>query len=83
PTECHVFNTFFYEENQDTRTVAIIAYYDLDATCPAQTSDVFEETFKFKPLEQTTYLFRFWNGQDDEGLDVYTEYEVQAFVNFN
>jgi hypothetical protein len=79
PSACHAFSDFFYEVNEDTRTVAVVAVYSLNGNCSTQVpTDTITRSFVFRPLYEATYLFRFWNGADDQDIDIYTEYEVEA-----
>lgn len=79
PTNCHAFSDFYYEIEGDRRTVAIVSVYNTSGNCTSQVpDDIVTRTFTFTPLEATTYTFRFWNGEDETGQDVYTEYEVVA-----
>lgn len=79
PTDCHAFSDFYYEVDGDTRTIAIVSVYSTSGNCTSQVPDnIVERSFTFKPLQATTYTFRFWNGEDENGQDIYTEYQVTA-----
>ncbi|SDR76780.1 hypothetical protein SAMN04515667_0601 [Formosa sp. Hel1_31_208] len=78
PTGCHVFNNFYYEINENERTVAVVT-----AVFQEQSCDTFEPeseevvvSFNFQVTSTDTYTFRFWQGEDDNGNDTYYIVEV-------
>jgi len=75
PTECHIFDGFFYEVDQNTRTVAV-QFAKLDQASCLLDDTVYEVPLDFLPTEAGTYLFKFWTGTDDEGHDTYIEAEA-------
>lgn len=77
PTNCHTFSNFQYIQGTgNTRTVAVVNFVTLGNGCEAL-ENVFEtETFSFSVLDSAPYTFRFWQGKDDNGEDVYLIYEV-------
>lgn len=77
PTDCHIVNGFFYDINGFTRTVAMeFAVTDGD-NCQPETYP-YEVPLNFKPTTPGTYLFRFWDGQNQDGTDHF--YEAEAVV---
>ena len=78
PTECHVFNDLYYENNLDTRTIAVIniVYPNASPPCTALTNELVTRTFNFFVNNNETYNFRFWQGLDESGADLYLEFEV-------
>jgi len=80
PTGCHVFNDFYYQSDFNQKTLAIIT-----AVFPNQECEVFEDeneivTFNLEINETDTYVFRFWQGTDESGTDVYYVIEVPVVV---
>ncbi|MBR9847136.1 MAG: hypothetical protein GYB35_14015 [Algicola sp.] len=76
PTGCHVFNDFYYQSDLNQKTIAIIT-----AVFPNQECEVFDEemetvTFNLEVNEIDPYVFRFWQGEDENGNDVYYIIEV-------
>jgi hypothetical protein len=75
PTECHIFNGFFYEMEGSTRTVAV-QFAKLDQSSCLTDETVYEVPLDFLPTTAGTYLFKFWTGTSDEGVDTYIEAEA-------
>jgi hypothetical protein len=78
PTGCHIFNNFYYDINENERTVAVInTVYD-DQPCEtfgAEENEV-EVSFNFQVNSFDTYTFKFFQGQDDNDNDLYYIVEV-------
>lgn len=76
PNTCHVFNGFYYLKEGFTRTVAIeYAYLDRN-DCTVEANPVYEVPLRFRPQNAGTYLFKFWTGEDQEGVDQFIEIEA-------
>lgn len=78
PTDCHIFNGFYYSIDQSTRTVAIQAVKLNNSNCLPDDDNLFEVPLDFKPLSTGTYTFKFWLGTDDNGIDLYETHEVEV-----
>jgi len=78
PSGCHIFNNFYYEINENERIVAVInTVYD-DQSCDtfeAEENEV-EVSFNFQVNSIDTYTFKFFQGQDENGNDLYYIVEV-------
>lgn len=75
PTTCHVYNDIYYVKELNERTVAIITTLHSNPAC--EDISVEEEvSFNFRATGDGPYLFKFWQGKDDEGIDIYLEIEV-------
>jgi hypothetical protein len=78
PNTCYLFNGFYYRIEGNTRTVAVnYAYINRD-NCTVEPNPVYEAPLKFTPRNSGTYLFKFWTGEDPEGVDQFIE--IQAIV---
>ncbi|PCE66373.1 BRCT domain-containing protein [Sediminicola luteus] len=78
PNSCTYFEGFDVEkEALTTRKVVVIGseIIDSDSNCQEIATEV-TRTMDFIVLYDETYTFRFWNGRDDNGDDIYLEYEV-------
>lgn len=76
PTSCHVFHDFFYNADGVERTVAVVnLVYDLD-DCENLNNELVERSFNFSALYNQVYTFKFWQGEDENGEDIYLIYEV-------
>lgn len=82
PSGCHVFNDFYYLSDGNQRTIAIINTVITNQDC-----DIFEYepvevslNFQVNSINQTSntnhYVFRFWQGEDENGNDTYYVVEV-------
>lgn len=73
PSTCHGFGGFYYDKEGLTRTIAVQTYFYQNNNCETLTNDVKHETLKFEPTVTGTYTFRFWQGKDVNGQDVFLE----------
>lgn len=76
PNGCTQFEGFdvISEDTAVRNVVAIGTEWD-DVACTEVISEV-EATFDFLCLYPETYLFRFWTGEDEQGVPRYLEIEV-------
>lgn len=73
---CHDFHDFYYVPNGNERTVAVInVVYDY-SDCDMLEDQLIEKSFDFKAVYNQIYIFKFWQGEDENGNDVYLTYEV-------
>jgi hypothetical protein len=78
PTSCYYFSSLYYDKDLNIRTIAIenaIAQrnncQDLSIANGARTY-----TFNFYVTSNGSYIFKFYQGKDDQGNDIFLEYEV-------
>ena len=81
PTDCHSFFNFDYDVSNNQRTVTIInVVIDNEATCTAiDQTDTVDIPLTFRAADESddeSYVFRFWQGKDDEDNDKFLEIEV-------
>jgi len=76
PTSCHLFNDILFESESNERTVAIVATYFTGPNTCNEINDLKETTLRFKPTTEDLYVFKFWQGEDDNGDDQYLIIEV-------
>ncbi|HMC00918.1 MAG TPA: hypothetical protein VKN14_07780 [Flavobacteriaceae bacterium] len=76
PSTCHSFNDFYFQKNGNERTVAVINRVIESDTCEDLTDDLVEVSFNFVCLYSGSYVFKFWQGVDDNDNDLYYEVEV-------
>lgn len=77
-TQCHIFDGFYYDIDEMTRTVAIQAVKLNQSNCPEDTENLYEVPLEFKPMVAGTYTFKFWLGVDEEGIDQYSIFDVEV-----
>lgn len=76
PSGCHIFNDFYYLSELNQRTIAIITTVFPDDTCETFENEEVEATLNFQVNSTEPYVFRFWQGEDENGNDVYYVVEV-------
>ena len=80
PSTCHAFKDLYYFPEGNTRTVAVINYvFSGNTNCEPLTGEEgrVERTFDFYVKQETgSYIFKFWQGEDDQGEDLYLIVEV-------
>jgi len=75
PSSCYIFNDFYYVREFNERTVAVINTVYEDQTC-TQATELAEATFNFMVNNNGTYIFKFWQGEDESGNDLYYIVEI-------
>jgi hypothetical protein len=76
PSTCHTFKEFYYLKNNNERTVAVINYDYIDNNCTDLTDELVEATFNFIVTSNGSYIFKFWQGVDENDVDQYLTIEV-------
>ena len=75
PSSCYAFKDFYYVSELNQRTIAVVnTVYD-DQGC-IQAVELVDATFNFMVTSNGTYVFKFWQGEDDNGDDLYYIVEV-------
>jgi len=76
PTTCHAFNDIYFVSESNERTVAVITtVFTSNYPCEDLYTEL-EASFNFKPINTGSYIFNFWQGEDDNGEDQYLIIEV-------
>lgn len=76
PSGCHLFSDFYYASELNQRTVAVINTVYPNQACETLEDELVEASFNFKVTSNGTYIFRFWQGEDENGNDLYYIVEV-------
>ena len=76
PTTCYGFNGFYFEKDLNVRTIAVRTVVFEDNTNCEATENLFEENLSFTVTNNGSYIFKFWQGTNDAGEDVFLEYEI-------
>ncbi|MGE5943796.1 MAG: hypothetical protein ACM31G_05595 [Flavobacteriales bacterium] len=76
PSTCHLFREFYYDKENNVRTVAVIDYKFLKSDCEDLENELVEATFNFHVTSNGSYIFKFWQGEDDNGENQYLIIEV-------
>jgi len=81
PDDCYINSDILYEYNDDARNVAVISLVIESNDC--ETVDLEQElTFQVHALQASPYIFRFWQGDDENGEPIYLILEVPV-ININ
>ena len=76
PTTCHAYDGLYYEKHLNTRTIAIRNVVFERDNCNPTSTELTEVSFNFHVTNNGSYIFKFWQGTDANGEDVFYEVEV-------
>ncbi len=76
PSTCHFFKEFYYLKENNQRTIAPIDYVLNNNDCEDLDTELVDATFNFIVTSNGSYIFKFWQGKDNEGEDKYLTIEV-------
>jgi hypothetical protein len=76
PTTCHSFSSLYYVKDLNIRTIAIENAVLQGGNCEDTPNDLVEYTFDFLVTSNGSYIFKFWQGKDANGENIFLEYEV-------
>lgn len=75
PDNCHEYSDILYEYDYDARNIAVISAVNDDTDCEILDSEK-ELSFTVQALQVNPYIFRFWQGEDENGDPIYLTIEV-------
>ncbi|RZJ72016.1 hypothetical protein [Flavobacterium sp.] len=73
PTDCHIFNGFYTESDNFTQTISVRCIKFNESNCIDDSSVVYDVPLNFMPTVAGTYHFKFWTGEDSNGLPTFLE----------
>lgn len=76
PTTCHIYDGIYFEKDLNIRTFAVRSAVLLGGNCLSTDNEVVEQTFDFYVTSNGSYIFKFWHGTDENGEEIYLEYEI-------
>jgi hypothetical protein len=76
PTTCHFFNNIYYDKNLNVRTIAVETAAQDRNNCEPTPNDLTECSFNFLVTSNGSYIFKFYQGEDEQGNDIFLEYEI-------
>lgn len=80
PSTCYFFHDLYYVAENNIRTVAVINKVlegSENIICEALIDELVEGSFDFIVNQSGgTYVFKFWQGEDENGEDIYLVHEV-------
>ncbi len=75
PNGCYVFNQFIVDSIDNQRIIAIVDTFYTEAECSQEPVEA-SVSFDFLVTRDDNYIFQFYQGQDDQGMDQYLIIEV-------
>ena len=76
PNTCYFFEGFDKTENKNTVTIAVINSVILDENCDSLTHKKISKKMLFSAARNDFYLFKFWQGENENGEATYLEKKV-------
>lgn len=76
PTVCYTYNGIYYYSEGNTRTIGINAYVKKGESCATVLPPLTEVSFNFQPATTGTYVFKFYKGANDAGVDQFEDVEI-------
>lgn len=76
PTTCHAYNDIYYLIDGNERMVAVVGTVFEGSFACEPLDAILETSFNFKVGDEDSYLFKFWQGEDDNGDSQYLIVEV-------
>lgn len=83
PSSCHIFAGFSYEQDRDVRIVGAIMNVFTDETCEDLTDKTETKGLDFEVRYNEPYIFKFWQGRDENGNDIYLVKKVPVVMPSN
>ena len=76
PSSCHTFHDFYFVAEEEVRTVAVINVVYDHSDCEPLEDELVEASFDFKVIYDQIYEFKFWQGEDETGEDIFLTFEI-------
>ena len=65
PSTCYAFNNIYYLKESNIRTIAVVTYQVSNNNYCETLNEEVETSFEFEAVESGTYIFKFWQGDDN------------------
>lgn len=76
PTTCHFYNNIYYHKYLNERTIAVETAAEQRNGCMDTPNDTTTCSFEFEVTSNGSYVFKFYQGKDEQGNEIYLTYEV-------
>lgn len=77
PTDCHILSGISFDSDGQTQFFGVLNSIDSsDSTCIEVEGLTGETSFEFKAERNNLYIFKFWQGIDEDGEAIYLVKEV-------
>ncbi|WP_162984894.1 hypothetical protein [Mesonia aquimarina] len=80
PTTCHYFEGYDYTKTKNERIIGVVNSVINEPPCDSLTDDLRIENLNFVVERDDFYIFKFWQGEDDEGAPIYLTKEVPVKI---
>jgi hypothetical protein len=77
-TSCNYFSTLYYDKDLNVRTIAVENAVADRNNCTETPNDISEYTFNFYVTSNGSYIFKFYQGKDANGQNIFLQYEVHV-----
>jgi len=83
PSTCHTFSGFDYNQEENIREIGLVnsVYYDENTSCTILEEELEIETLPFEVLREDNYIFKFWQGVNENGENIYLTKEIPVRAN--
>lgn len=78
PTDCYIFNGIYYTVDGNIRTVTVNAILLNQLNCQNDSETLFEVPMNFRPTNAGPHIFKFWIGDNPNGVEQYLSYNVDV-----
>ena len=79
PTDCHYMDGIYYDKEGNTRIIAVQSKVIEKSDCAPLTDQIYEVSFDFICSGGTSYIFKFYKGEDEDGNNIFEEVEIPVF----
>lgn len=81
PTTCYSFSGFYFETDENTRTIAVQALVVNRSDCQpiSDTGPLSVAPMSFRVLQHGEYIFKLYKGKDDDGNIIYENVIIQVY----
>ena len=78
PTSCYYFSSLYYDKDLNVRTIAVENAIAQRNNCQdlSAADGATSYTFNFYVTSNGSYIFKFYQGKDDQGNEIFLQYEV-------
>lgn len=77
PTDCNLFHDLYYSIEGDERTLAVFSKKLNNDYCQTLDEEIVTRSFDFHCTKDNgSYIFKIWQGENNNGEDEYLIYEV-------
>lgn len=74
--DCQIYNGLYFDQSDNTTKIAVKVVELQEANCNPDNETTYEVPLNFKPSQSGTYILKFWNGKDPNGVDQFSNTEI-------